>query len=434
MTEDQRPPGNRPSAPKTGPLSGIRVVSIEQAVAAPLCSRHLLELGADVIKIERVGSGDFARHYDHAVDGDSTHFVWLNTGKRSVALDLKHPAGVGVLHRLLSTADVLLSNLGPGALDRIISAPIMAQQYPTLIRCAITGYGPTGPYRDRKAYDLLVQGEAGITLSTGTSESPAKVGVSLVDLAAGSYAVSAILAALFDRASTGRGTELNISMFDAMLEWMSPLLLMQQLTGAVPEPAGTHHATIAPYGAYRTSDGLLVNIAVQNDGEWRRLCSQVLKAPGLESDPRFCTNALRLRNHQQLEPIVAAACARHTAEELMTTLDAADIPWGNLNDVARVLTHPQLLAERTPRLVQVPSGRKVALPDTAIRLGPSPESRSQTCPALGAQTREILSALGYSRVEVDQLVRTGAAGASDNNIDNNAIGGHLRDQRPAENN
>ncbi|WP_319449700.1 MULTISPECIES: CaiB/BaiF CoA-transferase family protein [unclassified Mycobacterium] len=416
MQRAQRPGAHQPTRSKARPLSDIRVVSIEQAVAAPLCTRHLLDLGADVIKIERVGSGDFARDYDHAVNGQSTHFVWLNAGKRSVALDLKHRAGVEVLHRLLSTADVLVSNLGPGALDRIVGPRTLTRRYPSLVRCAISGYGPAGPYRDRKAYDLLVQGEAGVTLSTGTLGAPAKAGVSLVDLAAGSYALSAILAALLNRTRTGRGTNLNISMFDAMLEWMTPLLLMQQLTGEVPEPAGMHHATIAPYGAYRTSDGVLINIAVQNDREWRRLCSLVLKAEGLASDPRFHTNERRLRNRPELESTVAAACSRHTADELITTLDTAGIPWGYLNDAAQVLAHPQLLAAKKPREVRMPTGRTVSLPDTALALGPRPRNR-QMVPALGAHTLEVLDALGYPTSDVDRLVRTGIVGVGEDAFD-----------------
>jgi itaconate CoA-transferase len=409
-------PGNRRSSrSKALPLSGIHVVSIEQAVAAPLCSRHLLDLGADVLKVERVGAGDFARHYDGAVDGQSTHFVWLNAGKRSIAVDLKHRAGVEVLHRLLTTADVLISNLGPGALDRIVSSRTLTRRYPSLIRCSISGYGTSGPYRNRKAYDLLVQGEAGITLSTGTPASPAKAGVSLVDLAAGSYAAIAILAALLDRTRTGRGADLNISMFDAMLEWMTPLLLMQHMTGQAPEPAGMRHATITPYGAYRTKDGRLINVAVQNDGEWQRLCSRVLKIPAVGSDGRFRTNELRLRNRQELDAIIAAAFERHTAEQLSIMLEAADVPWGHLNDVAGVLAHPQLLALKKQRLVKVPSGRTLSLPDTKVRLGANPPNR-EVSPALGAHTVEVLSALGYTATDVEQLLRNRTVAASDRSI------------------
>jgi len=403
--------GSRAENPKALPLNGVRVISIEQAVAAPLCSRHLLDLGADVIKVERVGTGDFARYYDQAVEGQSTHFVWLNAGKRSIALDLKHRAGVEILHRLLSTADVLVSNLGPGALDRIVTAQTLRRRYPSLVRCSISGYGTSGPYRNRKAYDLLVQGEAGITLNTGTPASPAKAAVSLVDLAAGSYAATAILAALLNRKRSGRGADVDISMFDAMLEWMTPLLLMQHMTGHVPEPAGMHHATITPYGAYRTAEGRLINIAVQNDGEWQRLCSQVLKSPAVGSDPRFGTNELRLKNRRELDTIVAAAFQRCTAEELSQTLEAADIPWGHLNDVAGVLAHPQLAAVED-RVVEIPGGRTVSLPDTKVGLGPKAANR-EVSPALGAHTLEILSALGYTTANVEQLVRARTVAVSD---------------------
>jgi crotonobetainyl-CoA:carnitine CoA-transferase CaiB-like acyl-CoA transferase len=235
-----------------------------------------------------------------------------------------------------------------------------------------------------------------------------------VDLAAGTYAATAVLAALYDRVRTGRGADLNISMFDAMLEWMTPLLLMQQMTGGVPEPAGMHHVTITPYGAYRSSDGQLINIAVQNDREWQRLCKHVLGSPELASDPKFCTNARRLTNRQELETIVAKAFADHSADELAATLEAADIPWGSLNDVAGVLTHPQLLATRHPRRVQVPGGTTFSLPDTKIRLSRSSTKRQST-PALGEHTREVLKTLGYSDADIERVVAAGVVG-----VDNTA--------------
>jgi crotonobetainyl-CoA:carnitine CoA-transferase CaiB-like acyl-CoA transferase len=399
------------------PLAGVRVVSIEQAVAAPLCSRHLSDLGADVIKVERVDRGDFARYYDSAVHGQSTYFVWLNRGKRSIALDLKRAEGVEILHRLLAAADVLLSNLAPGALPRIVDDDTLTRRYPQLIRCAISGYGDAGPYRDRKAYDLLVQGEAGITLSTGTSDAPAKTGVSVADLAGGSYAVSAVLAALLERASTGRGRGISVSLFDVMAEWMMPLLLMQQQTGRVPAPAGTHHASITPYGAYCLAGGEMINIAVQNNEEWRRLCSSVLGAPELGDDPRFGSNALRLARRAEVEDLVSRALARNTFGEVAAALDAAGLPWGRLNDVAGALAHPQLADPDRWVSVRLPGGDKTRVLDDPFLSGRRfPRDGILAVPGLGGHTREILRELGYPDDGVDRLVREGVVAVGDSRV------------------
>lgn len=394
-----------------GPLDGVKVVSIEQAVAAPLCARHLRDVGADVVKIERVGSGDFARQYDSVIHGESSHFVWLNHGKKSIALDLKKQRGVAILRDLLETADVLVSNLGPGALDRIIDDETMARDFPKLIRCFLSGYGPIGPFRDRKAFDLLVQGEAGITLSTGTPESPAKAGVSLVDLAGGSYAVSAIALALYERTQSGRGRRLDISLFDVMVEWISPLLLTQAATGRVQAPAGMHHSTITPYGPYKVSGGGYINIAVQNESQWRRLCDRILLSPGLADDPRYATNEVRLRNRAELESRVQAGLREYTLDNLSAALDEADIPWGNLNDVASVLAHPQLQDEGRWLTAALPGGGSARVLRSPFRLMHA-EPPIEHVPAVGEHTLEILQSLGYSIGDIRDLERDGVVSTS----------------------
>jgi len=298
--------------PTATPLAGLRVVALEQAVAAPLCSRHLADLGADVIKVERVDGGDFSRDYDTYVDGMSSHFVWLNRNKRSLALDLKSEQGKGILLRLLERADVLLSNLAPGALDRLVADEEIAARNPALIRCAISGYGPAGPYQHRKAFDLLVQGEAGVTANTGDPGHPAKPGVSLADLGGGIYATASILAALHQRHATGRGAKLHIAMFDVLVEWMTPLLLAHTEGGVGIEPAGTRHATITPYGPFPTASGPPVNIAVQNERQWVALCA-ALGETAMAADPRLRRNDGRLRHRATVEASIARATGRLSA-------------------------------------------------------------------------------------------------------------------------
>ena len=382
-----------------GMLAGVNVVALEQAVAVPLCTRHLAELGASVTKIERPAAGDLAREYDTLLNGDSTYFVWLNRGKRSVALDLKSDEGVEVLNELLATADVLVTNFGPGVVERLLGgAP--DERFTNLIYCAVTGYGPVGPYRDRKAFDLLIQGEAGVTLSTGTDARPAKPGVSLADLAGGTYALAAILAGLFERQTTGRGRRIDISIFDVVIEWMSPLLLRDRAGGHVPPPAGMHHATIVPYGPYATRDGQLINIAVQTSDAWRRLCEVI--DPTLATDPSYATPEQRLRNRTMLEPLIEQWTRGLDAGELIELLEASDVPWGHVRTVHEAASHPQLLAEERWVTCALAGGKT-----TEALLGPfrfdGRPLPSGPVPALGEATTEVLTRLGYTPVQIQRL-------------------------------
>jgi itaconate CoA-transferase len=392
------------------PLAGLRVVALEQAVAAPLCSRHLADLGADVVKIERVDGGDFARGYDSFVHGMASHFVWLNRGKRSVALDVRTERGRAALLALTDTADVLVSNLGAGALDRIVTDGELAARNPRLIRCAISGYGPSGPYRDRKAYDLIVQGEAGVTASTGEPGHPAKPGVSLADLAGGIYAAAGILAALHARERTGRGEQVHIAMLDVLVEWMSPLLLAYREAGIDLPPAGTRHATITPYGPFTAGDGTTVNIAVQNDRQWQALCA-ALGLGDLAADARLAHNAGRLEHRDLVEGAVAAAAAARPRDALTAALDAAGIPWGLLNGVAGVAAHPQLAAGDRWIPARLPGGAVAAVPAPPFRLGPDgpPAAAPGLVPALGADTRAVLAAAGLGEAQISALLADGIA-------------------------
>jgi itaconate CoA-transferase len=392
------------------PLAGLRVIALEQAVAAPLCSRHLADLGADVIKVERVDGGDFARGYDGFVHGMSSHFVWLNRGKRSVALDVKDARGRAALLALTDTADVLVSNLGAGALERIVTDEELAARNPRLIRCAISGYGPSGPYAGRKAYDLIVQGEAGVTANTGEPGHPAKPGVSLADLGGGIYAVAGILAALHARERTGRGEQVHIAMLDVLVEWMSPLLLAYREAGIDLPPAGTRHATITPYGPFTAGDGITVNIAVQNDRQWQSLCA-VLGLAELAADTRVEHNAGRLAHRDLVEGAVAAATAGRDSSSLTAALDAADVPWGLLNDVAGVAAHPQLAAGDRWIPARLPDGELAAVPAPPFRLGADGEQPAlrDEVPGLGADTRAVLASAGLDEAQIRALLDAGIA-------------------------
>lgn len=377
-----------------GPLAGLRIIALEQAVAAPLCSRHLADLGADVIKVERPGGGDFARDYDTFVRGMASHFVWLNYRKRSVVLDLKLPAGKDELLRLIKTADVFLSNLSPGAVERIVSEGELEEVNPRLVTCQISGYGPTGPYRERKAFDLLVQGEAGVTANTGLPGEPAKPGVSLADLGGGIYAATAILAALRSRDMTGRGERIHIAMFDVLAEWMSPLLLAHREGGADIQPAGTRHATITPYGPFVAIDGSTLNIAVQNDRQWLLLCG-VLGLDNLASDDRLVKNSGRLVHRNEVEDAVANAVSTWTSVDLEVALDQAGVPWGYLNQTADVARHPQLDAGGRWRPVCLPSGETVSVVAPPFRFAGWELKDTPRVPALGEHTKEALTELAH---------------------------------------
>jgi crotonobetainyl-CoA:carnitine CoA-transferase CaiB-like acyl-CoA transferase len=380
-----------PTPPR--PLDGVRVVAWEHAVAAPLATRHLADLGADVVKVERPGSGDFARDYDSAVQGLSAYFVWLNRGKRSVVLDLKDPTGRRAFDLLLDRADVFVHNQGPGAAERLgCEYAQLKQRNPRLIACAISGYGPDGPHRDRKAYDLLLQGEAGVIALTGTPEAPAKVGISVADIASGMYAFSSILAALFQRAGSGAGAEIQISMLEALVEWVMPAAYVADYTGRAPGRAGARHNFIVPYGGYRVGDGSSVNLAVQNDGQWRRLCAIVLRRPDLADSAEFRTNELRLKNRDALEPLIESLLAEDTRQTVEARLVEADIPFGTLNTVEDVLRHPQLAARERWFDISSPAGELRAFhhPMNIVGL----DRPTSSVPALGEHTAEVLAELG----------------------------------------
>jgi len=377
------------------PLAGVRVLAWEHAVAAPLATRHLADLGADVVKVERPG-GDFARDYDSAVNGLSAYFVWLNRGKRSVVLDLKSDHGRTAFDRLLERSDVFVHNQGPGAAERLgCGYAELHARNPRLISCAISGYGPDGPHRERKAYDLLLQGEAGVLSLTGTPEAPAKVGISIADIASGMYAFCSVLAALYRRTATREGAEIQISMLEALVEWVMPAAYVQRYTGKSPARTGERSNFIVPYGAYTVGDGGRVNLAVQNDGQWQRLCAIALRAPELAQDPRFVTNELRLKNRGELEPLIESLLAHTTHEEAERRLTEADVPFGSINELADVLAHPQLAARERWFDIDSPVGALQAFQHPMNIEGL--ERPSSRVPALGEHTDQVLAEVGLSR-------------------------------------
>ena len=378
-------------------LAGITVVSVEQAVAAPFATRQLADLGARVIKVERP-EGDFARAYDRSVRGWSSHFVWLNRSKESVVLDLKTSRGREALSRLLQRADVFVQNLSPGALDRLGFAPEeVSRRYPQLVVCSISGYGSTGPYRDRKAYDLLIQAESGLLSITGTPEEPVKVGISVADIAAGMYALSGILAALYRRERTGRGALLEVSLLESLAEWMGYPLYYTAYGGHPPARTGAHHATIAPYGPFPTADGV-VFLAVQNDREWERFCREVLQRPELARDPRFATNPDRVRHRPALEALIRETFRGLSTAQLTQRLEAADVAYGELRTVQGLLEHPQLAARDRWRRVDSPVGPLLALlPPFSV---PAEEPLLGPVPRLGEHTESVLREIGMEPEEV----------------------------------
>jgi itaconate CoA-transferase len=374
------------------PFSGIRVVALEQAVAAPFCSRQLADFGADVIKVEHPNGGDFARSYDGALHGLSAYFAWLNRGKRSIALDLKQNSDYEVFAKLIARADVFVHNQAPGAIDRLgVGYERLAERNPRLIWCAISGYGSDGPYRDKKAYDLLVQAESGVISMTGTAESPAKVGVSVADIASGLYAYSSILAALINRGKTGNGERIEISMLESLIEWMMPAIYFWRGTGRIPERAGVRHNMVVPYGAYPCANGI-VYISVQNEREWRRFCHGVLGLPALVEDDRFATNEKRVRNRIELERLIEVNFSSRMRPELLQLLDEAGIANSQMNDLAEAANHPQLAARSRWVEVDSPVGKIPALkPPHNLEHAPA---RMGAVPALGQHTEEILAELG----------------------------------------
>lgn len=384
------------------PLDGITVVTLEHAIAAPFCTRQLADLGARVIKVERPGVGDFARAYDKRVRGMASHFVWTNRSKESLTLDLKHEDAPHVLEALLAKADVLVQNLAPGAAARLgLSYDALKEKYPRLIVCDISGYGSDGPYRDKKAYDLLIQSESGFVSTTGSAQEPAKAGCSVADIAAGMYAYSSILAALLQRGQTGKGCRIDVSMLEAMTEWMS-YPLYYAFDGAPPPPrAGAAHATIYPYGPFPTGDGKTVMLGLQNEREWVLFCERVLHQPQLATDLRFSSNSARSAARSDLRTIIVAVFSHLSAEQITARLDEAQIANAQLNEMADVWNHPQLKARDRWTEVGSPVGVLPALlppglPDSFV-------ARMDPVPDLGEHTDAILAELGYGAEKVAAL-------------------------------
>jgi itaconate CoA-transferase len=376
------------------PLHGITVVSIEQAVAAPFATRQLADLGARVIKIERPDGGDFARNYDHTVKGLSSYFVWLNRSKESLTLDLKRPAARGVLTQLLARADVFVQNLAPGATDRLgMAAADLRARHPRLITCGVSGYGSSGPLAQKKAYDMLVQAEAGLVSITGTSEAPSRVGISVADIAAGMYAYSGILTALLARASTGEGAALEVSLFDALGEWMSAPGYYTAYGGSEPPRSGAAHATIAPYELFAASDGLEIYLAIQNAREWTRFCAQVLERPALADDTRFASNAARVQHRDALHAVIAEVFAQLPGAAALQRLEAAGIAYARRNSVGEFLAHPQLVARGRWCTVGSPAGAVRALKPPVLMNDTEPVMGD--IPSLGQHSQKILEELGF---------------------------------------
>lgn len=384
------------------PLDGITVVTLEHAVSAPFATRHLADLGARVIKVERPGEGDFARGYDGTVLGLSSYFVWLNRSKESLTVNLKHRQAKDIMARLIARADAFVQNLAPGAAERLgLGAEALLGRHGRLIVCNISGYGGSGPYRDKKAYDLLIQSEAGLLSVTGTPDTPSKAGISIADIAAGMYAYSGILSALYQRERTGQGAHIEVSMLEALAEWMSTPLYYAHYGGAAPERTGASHATIYPYGPFRTGDGRSVMLGVQNEREWRAFCQDVLERPEAASDPRFASNSDRVANREALAGIIEAAFSRLTAEQVVVRLDAAQIASARINEMEEVWTHPQLKARGRWREVQTSAGSIAALVPPATLS--TCEARMGAVPALGEHTDSVLSELGFTPEEIAEL-------------------------------
>jgi len=393
------------------PLEGVTVVSLEQAVSAPLATRHLADLGARVIKIERPDGGDFSRSYDTAVKGLSAHFVWLNRSKESLTLDLKHPGAVQVLDRLLAKADVFVQNLAPGAAERLgITASALRARDPRLIVCTVSGFGTGGPYAGRKAYDLLVQSEAGLLSITGPEETPSRVGISVADIAAGMYAYSGILAALLARQKTGEGATLDVSLFDALAEWMSFPAYYTAGTGAALPRSGPNHVSIAPYGPFRGADGAEIFLAVQNAREWTAFCATVLQQPELAGDERFSTNALRVRHRPALHAAIDAVFSTLSRETILSRLEAAQIASGRMNSVQEFLDHPQLTARNRWRETESEAGSiRTLLPPVNIE---GVEPVMGAVPSLGEHTRAILGELGFDPATIAAWEKDGLTTAT----------------------
>jgi itaconate CoA-transferase len=389
------------------PLDGITVVALEHVIAAPFCTRQLADLGARIIKIERPGDGDFARGYDTQVEGMSSHFVWVNRSKESITLDLKQDAALAILKSLLKTADVFIQNLAPGAAARMgLTAQALQKDNPGLILCSISGYGNDGPYRDKKAYDLLIQSEAGFLSITGTPETPSKAGNSIADIAAGMYAYTNILAALLQRGKTGKGTVIDISMLEALSEWMSFPMYYAYKGANPPSRNGASHATIYPYGPFKAGDGKTVMLGLQNEREWVQFCEIVLENPALAQDDRFDRNFKRNEKRTELLEIIDACFSQMTAEQLIARLEKAQIANARLNDMEGLWKHEQLKARHRFTEVGTPNGTVAALLPPG--LNDSYDYRMDPVPAVGEHTNAILTELGMSSTEIEALRAQGA--------------------------
>jgi itaconate CoA-transferase len=384
------------------PLEGITVVALEHVIAGPFCTRQLADLGARVIKIERPQVGDPARAYDDRVRGQASHFVWTNRSKESITLDLKQQAAIEIVHRLLHNADVLVQNLAPGAAARMgFSYAALKDCCPRLIVCDISGYGADGPYRDKKAYDLLIQSESGLLSVTGTPETPSKAGCSIVDIASGMYAYTNILAALIQRGRTGKGCHIDISMLESMVEWMSFPLYYAYDGAEPPVRAGASHATIYPYGPFPAGDGKVVMLGLQNEREWAVFCDKVLERPELKADPRFSSGPRRSTARRELYAIIVEVLAKFTAEQVVQRLDAAQIGNARMNDMREVWDHAQLRARKRWVEVDTPAGKVPALLPPGVP--ESFEPRMDPVPAIGQHTDAILGELGYDTAAVASL-------------------------------
>ena len=393
------------------PLDGITVVTLEHAIAAPFCTRQLADLGARVIKVERPGTGDFARAYDERVNGMASHFVWTNRSKESLSLDVKHPEAQKILEKLLEEADVLVQNLAPGAAARLgLSFQALHEKHPQLIVCDISGYGDDpeepGPYRDKKAYDLLIQSESGFLSVTGPQDGPSKAGCSIADIAAGMYAYSSILAALLLRGKTGKGSRIDVSMLESMVEWMSfPLYYAYE--GAAPPPrSGAAHATIYPYGPFVAGDGKTVMLGLQNEREWDKFCKVVLQQPELIADERFSSNTRRVANRDALREVITQNFSALTADEVVQRLEEAQIANAHVNDMHDVWKHPQLQARDRWTRIETPIGPIPALLPPGKTDAYTP--RMDPVPGLGEHSESILREFGWSAADVGRLRQIGA--------------------------
>ncbi|MET0821321.1 MAG: CaiB/BaiF CoA-transferase family protein [Aeromicrobium sp.] len=395
----------------SGPLDGITVIALEQAVSAPFATRHLGDLGARVIKVERLGEGDFARDYDHEVRGMGSHFVWVNRNKESLALDFKAPAGRAVLDDLIASADVVVQNLAPGTAGRMgLTAEQLVAAHPRLIAVDVSGYGEGGPYATKRAYDLLVQGETASIATTGWPDRPAKPGIPIADLTAGIYAYSSILAALYEREKTGKGRAIAVSLFDSISEWMGYSIYFTQYSGRRHEPNGISHPSLSPYEAFDTADGRQVVLGVQNDREWERLAVEVLGRPELATDPRYATGTARTAHRDEVTALCAEVLSQLTLDEAVEVLDSAGVACGRVNRADELVAHPQHEARDRWRDVDSPVGPIRSLLPPPISAGW--ELRMDRVPGVGDDTRQILRDMGRTEEQIARLVADGVVGVA----------------------